>query len=116
MESPTTPLEVFSSILLQEYIRTMTAAQYLKNDDNLANVKFKITAENYAKMMAEPLQVALLDLTLEYDSTAEVLTVVPDQEFLEHYHNKIMSDVAQQFSEKYKDRYKNFITLIAETS
>lgn len=114
MEAPTTPLEVFSSILLQEYIRTMTAAQYIKNDDNPTNVKFNISAENYAKMIAEPLQVALLDLTLEYDSTVEVLTVVPGQEFLEHYHNKIMRDVALQFSEQYKDRYKNFITLIAE--
>lgn len=114
MESPTTELEVFSSISLQEYIRLMTAAYYLQHQNQCSGVKFTISPENYAKMMEEPLKMPLIGLSLDYDATAGVLTSVPSEDFLHQYDNKIMADVVNQFYEKYKVRYASKLLLMEE--
>ena len=67
MEAPTEELEVFSSILLQEYIRLMTAADYVKHENNLSGAKFAVSEDNYKKMMEEPLQTALISDIIHKD-------------------------------------------------
>ena len=114
MEAPKSELEVFSSILLQEYIRLMTAADYVRHENNLSGVKFAISEENYAKMMAEPLQTALIGLDLQF--VDDVLTVVPSEDFLKQYENKIMKEVVLMFWDNYKNRYAKFIKIIEENN
>lgn len=114
MEAPKEELEIFSSILLQEYVRLMTVAAYIKHENNLSGVKFAISKENYDKMMAEPLQTALIGLDLKF--TADVLTVVPNNELLQQYENKIMKEVVQIYWDNYKNRYAKFIKIIEENN
>ena len=112
MEEPTEELKVFSSILLQEYIRLMTAADYAKHENNRKETKFKISEENYSKMMAEPLQTALIGLDLKFSN--DTLTVIPSEDFLKQYENKIMKEVVQMFWNNYKNRYAGFIKIIED--
>lgn len=114
MEAPTEELEVFSSILLQEYIRLMTAADYVKHENNLSGAKFAISDENYKKMMEEPLQTALIGLNVQFAD--EVLTAVPSEDFLKQYENKIMKEVVLTFWDNYKNRYAKFIKIIEENN
>lgn len=111
MEAPTTELEVFSSISLQEYIRLMTAAYYLQHQNQCNGAKFSMSAENYAKMMNEPLKMPLIGLSLIFDNDANVLTVTPTANFLHQYDNKIMADVVNQFYNNYKMRYASKILI-----
>ena len=114
MESPTTELEVFSSISLQEYIRLMTAAYYLQHQNRCDGAKFAISPENYAKMLEEPLKMPLIGLSLDYDADKGILTSVPSADFLHQYDNKIMADVVSQYYEKYKVRYASRLLLVEE--
>ena len=110
MEAPTEKLKSFSSILLQEYIRLMTAAAYVKNENNLSGVKFAVSKENYDKMMDEPLQTALIGLDINFADG--ILTAVPSEDFLKQYENKIMKEVVQLYWNNYKNRYAEFINII----
>ncbi|MBQ8482339.1 MAG: hypothetical protein IJ532_07390 [Alphaproteobacteria bacterium] len=112
MEAPTEELEVFSSILLQEYIRLMTAANCFKHENDLSGAKFAISKENYDRMMDEPLQTALIGLDIKFADN--VLIAVPCEEFLKQYENKIMKEVALMFWDNYKNRYAKFISIIEE--
>ena len=114
MEAPTEKLEVFSSILLQEYIRLMTAAEYVRGEGNIKAAKFAINEENYQKITAEPLQTALIGLNIHYADG--VLTAVPSEDFLKQYENKIMKEVVQMYANNYKNRYAEFITIIEENN
>ena len=114
MEAPTEELEVFSSILLQEYIRLMTVADYAKHENNLSGAKFAINKENFDKMMAEPLQTAFIGLDLKFAD--DVLTVVPSEELLKQYENKIMKEVVLMFWDNYKNRYAKYIKIIEENN
>ena len=111
MEAPTTELEVFSSLSIQEYIRLMTAAYYLQNEKKCNGAMFKVSAENYAKMLEEPLQMPLIGLTLTFDAQKETLTAVPNEDFLNQYDNKIMAEVVSQYYNNYKNRYVSRIVL-----
>ena len=66
MEKPETELEVFSPLSLMEYVRLMTAAHYINQGTNSGVARFKISAENYAKMNDEPLKAPLIGLTFNY--------------------------------------------------
>lgn len=114
MEAPTEELEVFSSILLQEYIRLMTIADYVKHENNLSGAKFAINKENFDKMTAEPLQTAFIGLDLKFAD--DVLTAVPSEELLKQYENKIMKEVVLMFWDNYKNRYAKFIKIIEENN
>lgn len=115
MESPTEELKVFSSILLQEYIRLMTAADYVNHEEKGAKgTKFAISEENYQKIMAEPLQTALIGLDVHFSNG--VLTAIPSADFLKQYENKIMKEVVQMFANNYKNRYATFIEIIEENN
>lgn len=103
-------LEKFSPLLLQDYIRLMTAACYIKSENKTSGVRFKMLAEHYEKMRAEPLQAPLIGLTLDYDAAASVLTVTADEKFLALYENKIMNNVALQYFDVYGKRYENYIS------
>ena len=110
MEAPTTELEVFSAILLQEYIRLMTVATYIQNDNNINGAKFSITGENYAKMLNEPLQSGLIGLNLQFEN--DILTVIPNPKVLQQYNNKILKEVVLTFLNNYKNRYAKYIKII----
>lgn len=112
MEQVKGQLEVFSAILLQQYIRLLTAAVYHRSEKAIKETKFKITPEIYKQLREEPLQTSLLGLNLNYDEKAQILTVVPDAEFLEEFTNNIMRDVALQYADIYKCRYAKFISFI----
>jgi len=114
MEEVKGQLEVFSAILLQQYIRLMTAAAYHRSEKTVNKTKFKIVPEVYHKLRDEPLQTSLLGLKLDYDDTQQVLTAAADAEFLEEFDNNIMRDVALQYADLYKTRYAAFISLYDE--
>ena len=114
MEAPTEELKVFSSILIQEYIRLMTAACCVENEDKPKVAKFAISEENYQKIMEEPLQTALIGLDIHFSDG--VLTAVPSDDFLKQYENKIMKEVVQMFAVNYKNRYSSFIKVIEENN
>lgn len=115
MEQVKGQLEVFSAILLQQYIRLMTAAVYHRPENTHPKAEFRIASEIYAKLCEEPLQTSLLGLTLDYDATTQILTATPDNEFIEEFTNNIMRDVALQYADIYKNRYSKFILLIDNT-
>ena len=112
MEEVKGQLEVFSAILLQQYIRLQTAAVCQCAEKICQEAKFKIAPDVYEKMVAEPLQTALLGLQLNYDTITQILTVVPDDEFLAEFTNNIMRDVALQYVDAYKNRYEKYITFV----
>lgn len=110
MEAPEVGLEVFSSILVQEYIRLMTAAYYIKHDRNVECVRFNMKKADYDHMMEEPLQAALIGLSIQFSD--DILTVSADSDFLEHYENKIMEEVALLYWKNYGQRYVKYISII----
>lgn len=112
MEAPTEKLQVFSSLLLQQHIRLVTAAVYWRSDEQVKTAVFAMTAENYAQMMAEPLQALLINLQLDYDAASERLTVTGNDKFFAEYANPNMKDVALQHFEKYHDRYADYIRFV----
>ena len=110
METPKTDLKVFSALLMQEYIRIMTAAVCLKAKQS-CRVRFNINQENYAKMMEDSLTMPLIGLDLTFDEENGILSVVPDDDFLLQYDNQIMASVAEQYYENYKMRYVAYISI-----
>ncbi|MBP5215468.1 MAG: hypothetical protein J6039_02800 [Alphaproteobacteria bacterium] len=108
MEAPQTKLESFSAVLIEEYIRLMTAADYLKNEGKTGGTEFKIKPEIYEKLQAEELHNPLIGLMISYEKG--ILTATPDEEFLRNYDNKIMKEVVFMFAENYKNRYDNFVS------
>ena len=111
MEKPETELEVFSPISMQEYVRLMTAAHYIEKGKDAGAARFKISAENYEKMDAEPLKAALIGLTLVYKPAEQILEVTADEAFNHAYENKIMNEVARVFAVNYRNRYASKIVI-----
>jgi len=105
-------LEIFSAILLEEYIRLMTAAFYIQSEDKKGSVKFKITPDVYRQMREYEVQAPLIGLNLEYDEQSETLTVSGSETFIKTYENKIQAEVALKFANEYKTRYSNYISII----
>lgn len=114
MEAPQEQLQVFSAILLHQYIRLMVAATYFQSGGKQKICRFAINATNYEQMRNEPLQTALLNLDLNYDTKTEILSVTPNDEFIEQYSNAIMEDVSEKFFTNYGHRYDKFIQFLPE--
>lgn len=114
MEAPQNELEVFSAILIQEYIRLMTVADCIKHEGESKGAKFAINDENYKKIIQEPLQTALLGLELNYANG--VLSVIPSQDLMKQYENKIMKEMALMYWDNYGKRYAKYITIIEENN
>ena len=117
MADATQPMEDFSPILIQNYIRFETAYNLVQNEDAGNTdfekaVKFKISKDNYEQMLAFEVQAPLIGLDLSYDETAEVLTATPTEYFLNEYQNKIMRDVAGKQHNDSLTRYSKFIQKI----
>ena len=110
MESPKTVLEVFSPLLILEYIRLMTVADYVRHEGKTDSVKFKISAKDYERLMQEPLQTALIGIDTCYEDG--VLTAVPSEKCLARYEHKVMKEGVLQYYENYGKRYANYISLI----
>ncbi len=108
------PMEDFSPILIQNYIRFETAYNLVSNED-AGNadfekaVKFKIAKDYYEQMRAFEVQTPLIGLDLSYDEKSEILTATPTEYFLNEYQNKIMRDVAGKQHNDCLVRYAKFI-------
>lgn len=103
-------LEVFSSLLLQEYIRLMTIATYITKDNNVSCVKFSVQQDIYDKIMDEDIKAPLIGLQLNFVN--DVLEVSADNDLLSLYENKIMRDVSLTYFDKYATRYSRYIKYI----
>ena len=112
MESPKNVLEVFSPLLILEYIRLMTVAEYVRHEGKIGGVKFKINAHDYERLMQETLQTALIGIDTHFEN--EVLTAVPSEKCLARYEHNVMKDGVLQYYENYGKRYANYISVIDE--
>lgn len=117
MADATQPMEDFSPILIQNYIRFETAYNLVSNED-AGNadfekaVKFKISKDYYEQMLAFEVQAPLIGLDLSYDESSGVLTAMPLELFENAYQNKIMRDVAGKQHNDCLTRYSKFIQKI----
>lgn len=109
MEAPKTVLEMFSPLLIFEYIRLMTVAAYIKHEGKIDAVKFKIAADDYKRLMQEPLQTALIGIETHYENG--ILTAVPSEKCLQLYEHKVMHEGVLQYWENYGKRYENYISI-----
>jgi len=110
MEAPQTELEMFSPLLILEYIRLMSVAAYIKAEGKIDGVKFAINAENYERLMQEPLQTALIGI--EHTYSDGVLTAKPTEKCLTRYEHKVMKESVLQYWDNYGKRYSNYINII----
>ena len=104
--------DVFSPILIKEYIRLITAAECIKNAHNKVTVKFKITPDVYQKLQASPIQAPLIGLITEYSEQQGILSITAEEEFIKSYENKIQEEVALNFAQRNIKRYSKFISLV----
>lgn len=111
--------DLFSPILIGNYIRFETAMKVIRNAEaeNKAEAviaKFKIAKEYYEQLKNSEIQAPLLGLSLKYDEASSILSVEPDAAFVTAYENKIMQDVARKQSDDCKVRYSKFIEVLPE--
>ena len=117
MADATQPMEDFSPLLIQNYIRFETAYNFVQNEDAGNTdfekaVKFKISKDNYEQMRSFEVQAPLIGLDLSYDDKTEILTATPLEYFITEYQNKIMRDVAGKQHNECLTRYSKFIQKI----
>ncbi|MBR1825658.1 MAG: hypothetical protein IJ770_03630 [Alphaproteobacteria bacterium] len=112
MEAPETVLEMFSPLLILEYIRLMSVASYIKHEGQANGVKFKISAADYERLMQEPLKTALIGIETSFAN--DVLTAVPSEKCLALYEHKVMRESVLQYWDNYGKRYENYIAVIDE--
>ena len=112
MEAPKTVLEMFSPLLILEYIRLMSVAAYIKHEGALDGVRFKISADDYEKLMQEPLKTALIGIDISYADGK--LTAIPSAKCLALYEHKVMRESVLQYWDNYGKRYENYISVIDE--
>lgn len=117
MADATQPMEDFSPVLIQNYIRFETAYNLVSNEDARNTdfekaVKFKIAKDFYQKMIDFEVQAPLIGLDLSYDESSEILTATPLELFETAYQNKIMRDVSGKQHDEFLTRYSKFIQKI----
>lgn len=103
------PAESFSPILIEEYIRLMTAAHYIRSEDKSGSIQFKIAPDDFKAVQECHIQAPLIGLTLQYDESNGILTVTGSEEFVQMYENKIQEEVALNFEIVNKQRYAQWI-------
>lgn len=111
--------DLFSPILIGNYIRFETALKVIRNAEaenksESVLAKFKIAKEYFEQLKNSEFQAPLIGLKLDYDEVSSVLSVEPDEDFAAAYENKIMKDVAQKQSDDCKVRYSKFIEVLSE--
>ena len=102
-------LEVFSPILIQEYVRLMTAAHYIKSEDKSCGLKFKISPEYYQQIAECQTHAPWINLNIDYDDKQGILSVSANEAFIKSYENKIQNEVALKFEEHNQKRYSKYI-------
>ncbi|MBQ7633448.1 MAG: hypothetical protein IJS88_04980 [Alphaproteobacteria bacterium] len=112
MESPKIELEMFSPLLIFEYIRLMSVAAYIKAENKIDGAKFKISAADYERLLQEPLQTALIGIDTHYENG--VLIAKPTEKCLKRYEHNVMKEGVLQYWESYGKRYANYISIIEE--
>ena len=105
--------EIFYPILIEEYIRLITAAFHIQNQDDNTPVQFKISKEHYQQIINCPIQAPLIGLALSYNESSQVLSVTADKYFLTMYENKIQKEVALNFQLTNTKRYSKYIEQIS---
>ena len=105
------PAETFSPILIEEYIRLMTAVHYLNTENKSSTMKFMIAPDVYEQITSCPIQAPLIGLTLNYNKEQGELTVSANEAFLKMYENKIQAEVAQNFAFANTQRYSKWISV-----
>ena len=103
--------DLFSPILVEEYIRLMTAAHCIQAEDKTSPLQFLIKEEFYVQIQNNPIQAPLIGLTLSYDNKTNILTVSPTEDFCKMYENKIQEEVALNYAKVNTKRYAKFIKL-----
>lgn len=103
------PAKSFSPILIEEYIRLMTAAHYIRSEDKSGSIQFKIAPDDFKAVQECHIQAPLIGLTLQYNEDSGVLTVTGSEEFTQMYENKIQEEVALNFEIVNKQRYAQWI-------
>lgn len=109
MESPATELEMFSPLLILQYIRLMSVAKYYKTEGQSKSTKFKISAKDYERLMQEPLQTALIGIETHFENG--ILTATPSEKCLARYEHKVMKESVLQYMDCYGKRYANYISV-----
>lgn len=104
-------LDFFSPVLIQEYIRLMTAVYYIQSEDKSGSCKFSIKPEHYNQIINHEVKGPLTGLTLNYDETQNILTVRGNEHFIKSYENKIQEEVSLKFAQENTQRYSKFISL-----
>jgi hypothetical protein len=112
MESPQTELEMFSPLLIFEYIRLMSVAAFIKAENKIDAAKFKISAADYERLMQEPLQTALIGIDTRYENG--ILSATPTEKCLARYEHKVMKEGVLQYWDNYGKRYANYISIIED--
>lgn len=107
------PLNIFSPILILEYVRLMTAAFYIRSENKSEPIRFRIKPEYYQQLKDCPVQAPLIGLSLEYDAEQEILSVRAGEKFIQSYENKIQNEVALNFEKTNQQRYSQYIEIIA---
>ena len=104
----------FSPILIMEFIRQVTVARFLNSEsiENLS-VRFKLPKTYYEEIKAFPLQAQTIRLHYDYDEKEEVLSVNADEILLNRFkEQKSLVEIANKYENQYKERYKEFISII----
>ena len=114
MSEPWPVYDIFSPILIGNYIRFETAAKCIANreagnKDVPVAVKFKIAKEYYEQLSGSAYQAPLIGLSLSYDETDSILTVSAGDYFIGLYGNKNMRGVALEKWGDCKSLYFKFL-------
>ena len=103
--------EKFSPILIEEYIRQMSAAHYIQAEDKTMPVLFLINPDIYQQVLDCPIKAPLIGLSLDYNSSSKKLTVIANEDFIKMYENKIQAEVALNFAKVNTQRYAKWIKI-----
>ena len=103
----------FSPILIMEFIRQVTVARCLAEDNPMQETRFHLGREYYEQIMNYPLKVQQIRLFLNYDEGAEILTVKTDETLINRFkEQKSLIEIAQKYEGQYAQRYQKYVTVI----
>ena len=100
----------FSPILIMEFIRQVTVARCLADDNPERETKFQLGKDYYTQIMNFPLKSQLIRLVLTYDEASEILTVKTDETLINRFkEQKSLIEIAQKYEDMYAARYVDYV-------
>ena len=104
----------FSPILIMEFVRQVTVAHSLNNENGeIETVKFRLAKKYYDEIKAFPLKAQTIRLVIDYDEGAEVLSVKPEEILINRFkEQKSQVEIANKYEGQFAERYKPFIEVI----